>query len=160
LELVVLFIVLKIKMKIKKVSARGGLRITSGFTLFELLVSISIIAVVTGIAAVSFGPGQGKARDNRRVTDAQNIQIALEMYRQEKGNYPIASGNVPDPTEFGTYLKNWPIDPDKSVGTSGICYKRDTDFKYTLYIKREYTEVPGTFTCGTYNNYNSTMVSQ
>jgi prepilin-type N-terminal cleavage/methylation domain-containing protein len=52
----------------------------TGFTLFELLVSISIIAILTALATISYGAMQVKARDARRVQDMQSIQKAEEQY--------------------------------------------------------------------------------
>lgn len=52
----------------------------NGFTLFELLVSISIIAVLTAIASMSFSGAQKKARDSRRVSDMNSLQKAAEQY--------------------------------------------------------------------------------
>lgn len=55
-------------------------RFNSGFTLFELLVSISIIAILTALASVSFSVAQKKARDSRRMEDMKMIQSAAEQY--------------------------------------------------------------------------------
>jgi len=64
-----------------------------GFTLFELLVSISIIGILTALASVAFSGAQKKARDARRVQDIKLIQTAAEQYySQNTYNYP-GSGN-------------------------------------------------------------------
>ena len=52
----------------------------SGFTLFELLVSISIIAILTALATISYSSAQKKARDARRVEDMLSIQKAEEQW--------------------------------------------------------------------------------
>ena len=51
-----------------------------GITLFELLVSISIIGILTALAVVSYGSMQKKARDARRVQDMAAIQKAAEQF--------------------------------------------------------------------------------
>jgi len=51
-----------------------------GFTLFELLVSISIIAILTALAVVSYSAAQKKARDTRRVEDVESFQKAEEQF--------------------------------------------------------------------------------
>ena len=61
-----------------------------GFTLFELLVSISIIAVLTAVAVVSFGGMNKKTRDARRISDIEKIRVALESAKQVGGTYPVA----------------------------------------------------------------------
>lgn len=68
----------------------------AGFTLFELLVSISIIAILVAIATVSYSNAQKKARDSRRVQDMNNLQKAMEQcYSINSYSYDVAviSGN-------------------------------------------------------------------
>ena len=92
-----------------------------GFTLFELLVSISIIAVLTAVAVVSFGGLNKKTRDARRMADLEKIRVALESFKQINGSYPAAVGNTANLTG---YLDRWPVDPKSnsvyrySVGTT------------------------------------------
>lgn len=66
-----------------------------GFTLIELLVVITIIAVLSGVAMVSFSAAGKGARDARRKTDLETIRQALVMYRSDNGCYPdpAAVGN-------------------------------------------------------------------
>ena len=52
----------------------------SGFTLVELLVVISIIAILSVTAFVALGGQTGKARDSRRQADLAAIQSALEIH--------------------------------------------------------------------------------
>lgn len=64
-----------------------------GFTLFELLVSISIIGILTALGVVSFSAAQKKARDSRRIQDMDAIQKALESYySQNNYKYPTTVG--------------------------------------------------------------------
>ena len=46
-----------------------------GFTLIELIVSITIIAVLTVAGVISYGGANKKARDNRRMADLEKIRI-------------------------------------------------------------------------------------
>jgi len=55
------------------------------FTLFELLVSISIIGILIAVASLSYGAAQKKARDARRIEDITAVQKALEMYYSQNG---------------------------------------------------------------------------
>jgi prepilin-type N-terminal cleavage/methylation domain-containing protein len=82
----------------------------TGFTLFELLVSISIIAVMTAIAVVSFGGVSKKSRDARRISDLEKVRIALEAVRQIGNTYPVNTSTL-----IPNYLQKWPTDP-KSTG--------------------------------------------
>ena len=49
-----------------------------GFTLFELLISISIVGILTALAVVSYSGSQLRARNQRRVEDLNMIQKAAE----------------------------------------------------------------------------------
>ena len=61
-----------------------------GFTLIELLVTIAIIAILSGIAIVSFSGQTAKARDARRKSDLENLRQAIEMYYEDNGKYPVS----------------------------------------------------------------------
>lgn len=61
-----------------------------GFTLFELLVSISIIAILVAVASTSFSAAQKKARDARRMEDMESVRKAAEQYYMlSNGSYPL-----------------------------------------------------------------------
>lgn len=62
------------------------------FTLLELLVVMAILALLTGLGIRTFGSVQAKARDSKRKQDMQNIGKALELYYNDYGHYPQASG--------------------------------------------------------------------
>ena len=51
-----------------------------GFTMIELLVVISIIAVLTTIAISTFAGVQAKGRDARRRAEIDEIRKAMELY--------------------------------------------------------------------------------
>lgn len=95
-----------------------------GFTLFELLVSVSIIGILIAVAAASYSGAQRKARDSRRIQDLNAIQKAMEMYyAQNNSSYP-GSYNVL--LTAGT-LQAWPNDPKTgltysgTINTNGYC---------------------------------------
>ena len=84
-------------------------RFQKGFTLLELLVVISIIAILIALGAVSYTTAQKKGRDARRQGDIKAWAAAMEQYNAENsGSYPGA--NNCNPTT--TYLPNGiPTDP-------------------------------------------------
>lgn len=79
-----------------------------GFTLFELLVSISIIAILTALATVSYGVAQRKARDARRTQDMDAMRKAQELYYSQN-NYLYAE--LADRLTDGGFLEKVPSDP-------------------------------------------------
>lgn len=61
-----------------------------GFTLIELLVAISIIGVLSGFLLANFVGVRQRTRDGVRKFDLRQIQLALENYKADKGEYPPA----------------------------------------------------------------------
>ncbi|MFN3301932.1 MAG: type II secretion system protein [Patescibacteria group bacterium] len=62
-----------------------------GFTLIELLVVIAIIGILAAIGITALSSARAKARDAKRIADLKNIQAALELYFNDKGNYPTGT---------------------------------------------------------------------
>lgn len=59
-----------------------------GFTLIELIVVATIIAVMVAVGTVTFVSAARKSRDTKRKSDLEQIRSALEMYRSDNGQYP------------------------------------------------------------------------
>ncbi len=59
-----------------------------GFTLVELLVVISIIAILSAIGLVLYSTVLKQGRDSKRQSDLKSIQLALEQYATEADAYP------------------------------------------------------------------------
>ena len=89
----------------------------NGFTLFELLVSISIIGILTALASVAYSGAQKKARDARRVEDVKSIQTAAEQYySQNTYKYPSSyTSGVAWTVGTSTILESYPSDPKGST---------------------------------------------
>ncbi len=90
----------------KRYKKEGNLR---GFTLVELLVVVSIIAILSVTSYMALGGQTIKARDAKRKDDLTSIQNALEIYAIENdGKYPssLMSSVIPK-----KYLSTIPKDP-------------------------------------------------
>lgn len=59
-----------------------------GFTMIELLVAATIIAVLSTIGIVSYTSLNQRARDGKRKADLEQVRSALELYRTDNGEYP------------------------------------------------------------------------
>ncbi|MDD5416012.1 MAG: type II secretion system protein [Candidatus Daviesbacteria bacterium] len=101
----------------------------SGFTLVELLVVVSIIAVLSIIGITIFSGVQKNARDARRKADIDSISKAWEAnISKTSPYYPLlqgtwfASGNIPkDPSTGSSY--NYASGANESAGadTYKVC---------------------------------------
>lgn len=79
-----------------------------GFTLIEILVVSTIIALLAGVGIVSYTQFNKQSRDARRKADVENIRAALEMYRSNDTNssYPTTTGSLTP-----SFIKTVPLDP-------------------------------------------------
>ncbi|MBI4038318.1 prepilin-type N-terminal cleavage/methylation domain-containing protein [Candidatus Daviesbacteria bacterium] len=71
-----------------------------GFTLVELLITITIIAVLSGIGLVVYSNVQAQARDSKRRSDILEIQKALEIYYSSQSFYPGSLNELSNNTYF------------------------------------------------------------
>lgn len=70
-----------------------------GFTLIELMVAVSIVAILAAIGLASYSKSQIVARDSRRKQDLRSIQIALELFYQKNKQYPVQASWIFDATK-------------------------------------------------------------
>ncbi|MDP2091015.1 MAG: FISUMP domain-containing protein [Candidatus Gracilibacteria bacterium] len=65
-----------------------------GFTLVELIVVITILAILGTIAFISLQGYSTSARDSTRVSDLSSMKTSLELFQLDAGNYPKPTGLV------------------------------------------------------------------
>lgn len=58
------------------------------FTLVELLVVITILAIISVVAYQNFGGAVDKAVSGRKINDVATIETALQQYKVDKNHYP------------------------------------------------------------------------
>lgn len=115
---------------------------SKGFTLVELLVVITLIAILIGAGTVSYTNAQRKGRDGKRKTDLKAIQQALELYFQQNGYYPGADGWCTYISNSSittvkvalepTYISRVPTDPTTPNQPPDYIYWRQTASRYEL----------------------------
>lgn len=86
---------------------------SKGFTLLELLISISILAIISSIGFISYSQAQLTARDSRRKLDLRSVETSLEIYRQKNsGSYPLTNNWSSLGTQLvPNYINKLPNDP-------------------------------------------------
>jgi general secretion pathway protein G len=94
---------------------------TKGFTLVEILVAVSIVALLMTLALVASEGARKSSRDGRRKADLEEIRAALEMCYADNGVYP---GTIYDNITCNAvdYLVGTPKDP--ADGTLNYDYNR------------------------------------
>ncbi|MDP2091273.1 MAG: prepilin-type N-terminal cleavage/methylation domain-containing protein, partial [Candidatus Gracilibacteria bacterium] len=70
---------------------KWDVRRIGGFTLVELIVVITILAILGTIAFVSLQGYSSNARDSVRTSDLSRMKSTLELYNLDAGNYPQPS---------------------------------------------------------------------
>lgn len=127
------------------------LSVRDGFTLLELLVVISIIAILITVGLTSFSTAQRKGRDAKRKSDVKEVQNALEQYYSVCGfAYPTPTGSffvsINCPTPAISIMPTVPADP--RVVTPYYCGPTPgascTSSSYTICAMLE-AETPNTF---------------
>jgi|GEM_PF-1241160 len=125
------------------------------YTLIELLIVISIIALLSLVAFASLSRARLQARDTKRWGDLYQVRTAIETFKSDYGHYPPIEDSTPDgwpklkavlSGEDRTlnprgivYLRNLPYDP---VNQNQFVYTYLYDSRIDKYEIHFYTEYP------------------
>lgn len=89
-----------------------------GFTLIELMITVSLIVILSAILLQVINPSalRAKTRDQQRVADLKRIQAALELYFADNRTYPasnwlVLTGSDAVSTTLSSYMDTIPTDP-------------------------------------------------
>jgi type II secretion system protein G len=129
----------------------GNWKLSSAFTLLELLVVISIIGILVALSIFGLQGARVSARDARRKADLEQIKSALEIYKADCGKYPAAAYN-PSATALtqtclGTVNTYISALPDPVSGRNYSYNTTDSGITYYLCAALEQGG-PGGGTCG------------
>lgn len=96
-------------------------RLSSGFTLIELMVVLVIIGVLAALIVPNVLDRADDARGTAAKTDVSNLMQALKLYRLDNQRYPTAAQGLqaliakpttgPIPANWKPYLDKLPNDP-------------------------------------------------
>lgn len=119
----------------------------AGFTIIEMLIVVTILAMLAGVLVPVLQEGQQTARDSRRMQDLRTVQSALADYFRAVGQYPDTTDAWQTDNDNGygsagyipglvpTYLSALPRDPDRQypTATAHYMYRSDgDDYKFVL----------------------------
>lgn len=105
----------------------------AGFTLIEMLVVVSVIAILTALITTAVFQARIESREMSRVTDLEQLKLGLKLYKEAHGDYPgiedgvavdyedgveIGVGNTID-AELAPFLSQVKADPMAEPGGGG-----------------------------------------
>jgi general secretion pathway protein G len=93
-----------------------------GFTLIELVVVMTIIAILAGAVTVQIVNRTKFAKRTRALQDIKTLETAIDLYTADNGQPPTTQqgldalrskpGSPPEPTNWnGPYIRKAPVDP-------------------------------------------------
>lgn len=93
-----------------------------GMSLLEIMIVVTIIAILAGIVFPHFAKSSQESRASALLTDLHQARQALQRYHLEHGHFPLLADmwdvlttttdvNGNPGTEFGPYLKKPPVNP-------------------------------------------------
>lgn len=119
-----------------------------GFTFIELLVAVSIVALVATIGVYSIGYLRAKVRDAKRVAGIQELVKGFALYQNTVGSFPVNVGvcltgadAVSTALTGQALVTRMPVDPLYSVAPNCFFYQSTNGGSYSL---RYYLEVNST----------------
>lgn len=81
-----------------------------GFTLIEVIVTITILGLLAAAVGIAVIPKLEEARRDTAMLDIKNIQGALKIFYAKKGNYPDTGAGLKALVDTGN-LESMPKDP-------------------------------------------------
>lgn len=80
---------------------------TRAFTLVELLITITILALIAVVGYTSFGVRQNNAINSKVTSEIETLTNALLLAKQEKSELPLPKGNLNFFAEDTSYVHNY-----------------------------------------------------
>lgn len=137
-----------------------------GFTLVELLITVSIISVLSVIGTITFQSVNKNSRDAKRQSDLKLIQSAIEQYHGDQYNYPanadltfggsLTSGAktyyniIPKDPQDPTYAYCYSALPTNCDNTAG---NKCSSYELFALLENPPSGSPS-YSCGTVSAYN------
>lgn len=99
------------------------MRSERGFTLIEMLIVVTLIGIIAGIAAVQLRQTPQKAKESVLKEDLYVLRDVIDQYFADKGKYPDSLQTL---VEEG-YVRKIPFDPFTNSDTTWVTQQADTN---------------------------------
>ncbi|MBD3366430.1 prepilin-type N-terminal cleavage/methylation domain-containing protein [candidate division WWE3 bacterium] len=133
-----------------------NLKNKKGFTLIELMITVSIIAILSGIVLQVLNPQalRAKTRDKQRIADLKRIQAGLELYFADNRVYPNPHSwaDISGVAALSSYMN--PVPQDPSGASSPYLYNSSDGSTYTIVSQVEITSSGNGVGCSSTDNYD------
>jgi prepilin-type N-terminal cleavage/methylation domain-containing protein len=102
-----------------------------GFTMIELLVVATIMAVLAAVGLVSYQSAARNGRNGKRKADLETVRSALVLYRTDTGAYPTGNGtnsafnSAVTTLDNNDYLSTGTVSDPKNVSPYVYTYESD-----------------------------------
>lgn len=96
-----------------------------GYTLIELVVVMAILGILIATVSVGMREVSRSSRNAQRRADMDQVKVAVEMYRSDKGELPPEATSQTGWTALNNALEDYlssPIIPARTIATSGYDY--------------------------------------
>ncbi len=96
---------------------------SQGFTLVEILIVVTIMAIISGAIIPYFTDSTTDAKAGTALTNLRTLRSQIEMYKVQHGDNPPATPKdltVQDSDGFGPYIVRIPENPLNELNTVGI----------------------------------------
>lgn len=96
----------------------------SGFTLIELIVVVTIVGILAGIAVANVASAQRKAAENVLKADLTNMRKALDDFYADRQRYPSSLQELVDMK----YMRRLPADPITKTADTWIEIQSEPEY--------------------------------
>lgn len=107
---------------------RLGNFLQRGFTLFELMIVMMIMAILVSIAVPTYKRSQIKARETVLLEDLFQIRKAIDSFFADSERYPAELSELVQ----GKYIRILPRDPFTGNAKSWVCVPPESDLNGSL----------------------------
>lgn len=85
------------------------------FTMVELLIVLTIVAILTTVWFLSYSSTLYESRNWARIADMWNLKVSLKNYKLKSGSYPLPWNSFSITNYWSGIITQWFLDEDVSI---------------------------------------------